>query len=137
MEVGDPQVAPARAYEHVLPDLVENVPAIVVVTWAWIGVGLLAEDDDDRGQHHPLIRRNPSAGELAYLRCYSPHRVPLPTLVCVAAQRWRIEESFQTGKELTGLDQHQVQPTTPRSTSYTTSRDATARDPDCSREGCR
>ena len=26
----------------------------------------------------------------------------------VAGQRWRIEESFQTGKGLVGLDQHQV-----------------------------
>jgi hypothetical protein len=26
----------------------------------------------------------------------------------VAGQRWRIEESFQTAKGLTGLDQHQV-----------------------------
>jgi hypothetical protein len=29
-------------------------------------------------------------------------------LVHVAGQRWRIEESFQAGKGLTGLDQHQV-----------------------------
>jgi SRSO17 transposase len=26
----------------------------------------------------------------------------------VAGQRWRIEESFEAAKELTGLDQHQV-----------------------------
>jgi hypothetical protein len=30
------------------------------------------------------------------------------TLVKVAGQRWRIEESFQSAKGLTGLDQHQV-----------------------------
>jgi hypothetical protein len=34
--------------------------------------------------------------------------VPLSTLVRVAGQRWRIEESFQAAKGLTGLDQHQV-----------------------------
>lgn len=34
--------------------------------------------------------------------------MPLSRLVTVAGQRWRIEESFQTGKGLTGLDQHQV-----------------------------
>ena len=56
----------------------------------------------------PLIRRTPATGELAYLRCYSPHPVPLSTLVRVAGQRWRIEESFQTAKGLVGLDQHQV-----------------------------
>jgi SRSO17 transposase len=74
--------------------------------WAWIAV--LGEDPHDTGQHHVLIRRNDSTGELAYLRCYSPHPVPLSTLVRVAGQRWRIEESFQAAKGLTGLDQHQV-----------------------------
>ena len=34
--------------------------------------------------------------------------MPLPTLVRVAGQRWRVEESFQAAKGLTGLDQHQV-----------------------------
>jgi SRSO17 transposase len=75
--------------------------------WAWIT--LLPEHDDERGgEHHLLIRRTPATGELAYLRCYSPHRVPLSTLVRVAGQRWRIEESFQAAKGLVGLDQHQV-----------------------------
>jgi hypothetical protein len=55
-----------------------------------------------------LIRRNDATGELAYLRCYSPTPVPLRTLVSVAGQRWRIEESFQATKGLVGLDQHQV-----------------------------
>lgn len=75
-------------------------------SWAWFR--LLAEDDTDTGVHHLLIRRNDTTGELAYLRCYSPRPVPLRTLVTVAGQRWRIEESFQTAKGLTGLDQHQV-----------------------------
>ena len=78
-------------------------------SWAWIA--LLPEDGvehDPTGQHHLLIRRNDGTGELAYLRCYSPHPVPLRALVRVAGQRWRIEESFQAAKGLTGLDQHQV-----------------------------
>jgi SRSO17 transposase len=75
-------------------------------SWAWFR--LLAEDDTDTGHHHLLIRRNDSTGELAYLRCYSPRPVPLRTLVAVAGQRWRIEESFQAAKGLVGLDQHQV-----------------------------
>jgi len=74
--------------------------------WAWIA--LLPEDSGDSGQHHLLIRRNDTTGELAYLRCYSPRPVPLSTLVRVAGQRWRIEESFQAAKGLVGLDQHQV-----------------------------
>lgn len=79
-----------------------------VYSWAWIAIG--AEDDADpaSGQHHLLIRRNDTTGELAYHRCYTPTPVPLMTLVRVAGQRWRIEESFQAGKGLTGLDQHQV-----------------------------
>ena len=75
-------------------------------SWAWFR--LLAEDDTDTGIHHLLIRRNDATGELAYLRCYSPRPAPLRTLVSVAGQRWRIEESFQTAKGLAGIDQHQV-----------------------------
>ena len=71
-------------------------------------VSALAEDDADTGVHHLLIRRNDATGEHAYLRCYSQRPVPLRTLVTVAGQRWRIEESFQAAKGLTGLDQHQV-----------------------------
>jgi hypothetical protein len=56
----------------------------------------------DTGQHHLLIRRNDTTGELAYHRCYSPRPVPLSTLVNVAGQRWRTEESFQAAKTLTG-----------------------------------
>ncbi len=54
------------------------------------------------------MRRNDSTGELAYHLTYSPHPVPLRTLVRVDSQRWRVEESFQTGKGLTGLDEHHV-----------------------------
>jgi len=75
-------------------------------SWAWIS--LLAEDDIDTGWHYLLIRRNDATGEHAYLRCYSPRPATLHALVAVAGQRWRIEESFQGAKGLTGLDQHQV-----------------------------
>lgn len=34
--------------------------------------------------------------------------MPLATLVRVAGRRWTIEESFQTSKGQTGLDEHQV-----------------------------
>ena len=82
------------------------VMAIAAYSWAWFR--LLAEDGPDFGVHHLLIRRNDASGEYAYLRCYSPRPVPLRTLVVVAGQRWRIEESFQAAKGLVGLDQHQV-----------------------------
>ena len=38
----------------------------------------------------------------------SPQRVTLAALVKVAGLRWTIEENFQAGKGLTGLDEHQV-----------------------------
>ena len=74
----------------------------------WLWCELLPEHAGDTGRHWLLVRRNSSTGELAYLRCYSPRRVPLNTLIRVAGQRWRIEENFQSAKGLTGLDQHQV-----------------------------
>lgn len=55
-----------------------------------------------------LVRRNRGTGELAYYRCYAPAIVPLRELVRVAGQRWTVEESFQAGKGLAGLDEHQV-----------------------------
>jgi SRSO17 transposase len=60
------------------------------------------------GHEWIMVRRNDSTGELAYYRCWSPHPVPLPTLVAVAGRRWTIEESFQAAKGQAGLDEHQV-----------------------------
>jgi SRSO17 transposase len=68
-------------------------------------------DNDDTGgtgRRHLLVRRNDKTGELAYYRCYSPRPVTLGQYVRVAGWRWKVEEAFQTGKELTGLDEHQV-----------------------------
>ncbi len=55
-----------------------------------------------------LVRRHRDTGELAFYRCYSPNPVPLRELVRVAGRRWTVEESFQAGKGLAGLDEHQV-----------------------------
>ncbi len=55
-----------------------------------------------------MIRRNRKTGELAYYRCSTPRPTPLAVLVRVAGRRWTVEERFQTGKGLCGLDQHQV-----------------------------
>jgi SRSO17 transposase len=60
------------------------------------------------GQHWLMVRRNRKTGELAFYRCYTPRPTPLATLVKVAGRRWTVEERFQTGKGLVGLDQHQV-----------------------------
>ena len=73
-------------------------------SWAWIAIQPEPGRDQETntaprtGQHHVLIRRNDTTGELAYHRCYSPRPVSLLTLVKVAGQRWRIEESFKPPK---------------------------------------
>ncbi|MFE7113585.1 IS701 family transposase [Streptomyces sp. NPDC057575] len=69
---------------------------------------VIALADPRPGHRHLLIRRNRTTGELAYYRCYSPQLVPLTVLVRVAGSRWRVEETFQSGKGLAGLDEHQV-----------------------------
>jgi SRSO17 transposase len=71
--------------------------------WALIDI-----DEDGPGCHWLLIRRNRTTGELAFYRAFCPAPVRLATLVRVAGRRWTIEEDFQTGKELTALDEHQV-----------------------------
>ena len=40
--------------------------------------------------------------------CAGPASLPLVALVRVAGCRWWVEGAFQAGKELCGLDQHQV-----------------------------
>jgi hypothetical protein len=66
------------------------------------------DDGEDHGLNWLLLRRNQRTRELAYYHCFVPSPVPLATLVRVAGRRWTIEERFQTGKGLCGLDQHQV-----------------------------
>ena len=60
------------------------------------------------GQRWLLVRRPQRTGELAFYRCFLPRPFPLAVLVQVGGRRWTIEERFQTGKGLVGLDQHQV-----------------------------
>ena len=76
--------------------------------WALIDTIDAAADPDGTGVHWLLIRRNRRTGELAFYRAHATRPVPLAALVRVAGTRWKIEESFQSSKELTGLDQHQV-----------------------------
>jgi SRSO17 transposase len=70
--------------------------------WAWITL------TGQSGHHWLLLRRHPRRGELALYRCYCPTLVRLGELVRVAGCRWTIEESFQAGKGLAGLDEHQL-----------------------------
>jgi SRSO17 transposase len=74
----------------------------------WYDWAFAQIDAHEPGHRMLLLRRNRRIGELAFYRSYAPHPVPLAVLVKVAGRRWTIEESFQTGKGLCGLDQHQV-----------------------------
>jgi hypothetical protein len=74
--------------------------------WAWVVI--TPPQDEQAGHHWLLVRRSRTDGELASYRCWSPTPVALPTLVRVAGTRWRIETTFQTAKNATGLDEHQV-----------------------------
>ena len=76
--------------------------------WAWITTHPDPADPADEQCRWLLVRRHRHTGELAFYRCYSPHPVPLRELVRVAGRRWTVEESFQAGKGLAGLDEHQV-----------------------------
>jgi SRSO17 transposase len=76
-----------------------------VYDWAMIDT---SDPAATTGCHWLLLRRHRRTGELAFYRCHAPQPVPLGTLVRVAGTRWKIEESFQTGKDLAGLDEHQV-----------------------------
>lgn len=79
--------------------------------WAWIPAD--ACENDHEMEDSLLIRRNPTTGETAYYRTYSPDPVALPTLVRVAGMRWAVEESFQAAKGQVGLDHYQVRGWTP------------------------
>src|SRR4051794_29749482 len=51
---------------------------------------------------------SPPTSEYAVYRAHAPRPVPLTELVRVTGVRWKIEECFAGGKELTALDEHQV-----------------------------
>jgi SRSO17 transposase len=93
---------PARAWQHVSAG--RGAKGHRWYDWAFLALDRHA----GAGHHWLLVRRNRRTRELAFYRCFSPHPVPLATLVRVAGSRWRVEETFQAGKGLTGLDQHQV-----------------------------
>jgi SRSO17 transposase len=88
--------------------------------WAWIALhprtaapAARHRRGEDPGRPSPgswslLVRRNLSIGELAFHRCYAPAAVTLTQLIKIAGRRWTIEENFQSGKGLAGLDEHQV-----------------------------
>jgi hypothetical protein len=62
-----------------------------------------------RWDHWLLVRRSRNdPGELAYYVVFAPAGTALRTLVRVAGQRWRIEQSFELAKGEGGLDEYEV-----------------------------
>jgi SRSO17 transposase len=97
---------PARAWQQV--SCGSGAKGHRYYDWAFIRLDHDPGPSQQHGQHWLVIRRNQRTGELAFYRCWMPRPVPLAVLVRVAGTRWTVEERFQTGKGLCGLDQHQV-----------------------------
>jgi SRSO17 transposase len=76
--------------------------------YGWSRLPLATADAPDGWGRWLLVRRSLRTGELAYYVCAGPAGLPLVALVRVAGSRWRVEEAFQAGKGLCGLDQHQL-----------------------------
>ena len=77
----------------------------------WARIAITTDTNDPPaapGRRWLLARRNRKTKEIAYYLCFSTKSVPWATLVRIAGRRWTIEENFQAGKTLVGLDQHQV-----------------------------
>lgn len=78
--------------------------------WAWIGT--------TDPHHHLVIRRSlvpneKGIREVAFYLCFVPEGRPvtLRTLIVVAGRRWPVEEDFQVGKTVFGLDHSRSEPT--------------------------
>jgi SRSO17 transposase len=77
--------------------------------WAFFAVTLPDEPPADGYTHTLMIRRSiADPSEVAYFLVHAPHTTPTNAMVAVAGIRWRIEECNEQGKDLIGLDQHQV-----------------------------
>jgi SRSO17 transposase len=106
------RLVPARAWQCLSAG--KGAKGHRLYDWAFIRLdhhqqhGPAVSDGGQTAQRWLLIRRNQRTGDLAFYRCWMPRPVPLAILVRVAGTRWTVEERFQTGKGLVGLDQHQV-----------------------------
>ena len=77
--------------------------------WAFFTVTLPDEPPADAFTHTLMIRRSiADPSEVAYFLVHAPHATATNAMVAVAGIRWRIEECNEQGKDLIGLDQHQV-----------------------------
>ena len=69
-----------------------------------------AEGGPRRGHVHLLLVRRSitDPSQVAYFAVHAKAGTPIGEMVVAAGQRWMVEETFQAGKGLTGLDEHQV-----------------------------
>jgi SRSO17 transposase len=82
--------------------------------WCFFTVTLPDEPPADGYEHTLMIRRSISdPTDVAYFLAHAPHATATNVMVAVAGIRWRIEECNEQGKDLIGLDQHQVRPKPP------------------------
>jgi SRSO17 transposase len=75
--------------------------------FSWTLVPILHQWQDD--EHHSLLLRRSltDPDDLAFFLVFAPANTSLAQIVAVLGNRWRIEEHFQSSKDL-GLDQYQV-----------------------------
>lgn len=78
--------------------------------WARVRLARLQRSEAERRWEHWLLvrrsRHDPT--KVAYYVVFAPTGTPLSTLVAVAGQRWRIEQSFALAKGEVGLDEYEV-----------------------------
>jgi SRSO17 transposase len=107
-----PPTTVARLAERVLPACWLRISAGQGAKgrrwYRWSRVALATAGAPDGWARWLLLRRSLTTGELAYYVCAGPASTPLVALVRVAGTRWQVEEAFQAGKGLCGLDEHQV-----------------------------
>jgi len=107
-----PSVAAARLAERISPACWLRISAGHGAKgrrwYAWSRLTLDGTGTPPGWQRWLLVRRSLRTGELAFYVCAGPAGLPLVALVRVAGSRWRVEEAFQAGKGLCGLDSHQV-----------------------------
>lgn len=74
--------------------------------WAWIP---LWQDHQTGWRRWLLVRRSINEpGTLAYYRVFSQETTDLAEVLRATGCRWSVEETFETGKGLVGLDQYEV-----------------------------
>lgn len=100
---------PAAAWERQSCGAGEKGPRLY--DWAWLP---LWQQDEGGVRRWLLVRRSISEPtKLAYYRVFGRTTTTLSEAVGVAGCRWSVEESFETGKGLVGLDQYEVRGWTP------------------------